>query len=120
MAEGNTNNQYEVLSPWAEADPVPLKGITPRVTDLNSKKIGLFTIAYKHASARINGVIERKMKEKFPTAEFSYYYRYRGADFDDNKDRIGTVFNLEEEKKALDEFEEWVKEGDTVVGAVGD
>lgn len=120
MASGNSDNQYEVLSPWAEADPVPLHGITPRVADLNGKKIGMFTLAYKHASARINGVIEKRMKEKFPTAEFVYFYRYRGVDFDDSKDRIGVVFNPEEDKKELEEFEKWLKGVDTVVGAVGD
>jgi len=29
-----TNYTYEVLSPWAEADPVPWRGINPRLTDL--------------------------------------------------------------------------------------
>ena len=35
-------NTFEVLSPWAEADPVPARGITPRVSSLAGKKIGLF------------------------------------------------------------------------------
>ena len=34
---------FEVLSPWAEADPVPMEGLTAeRLTDLNGKKVGLF------------------------------------------------------------------------------
>jgi len=37
-----TNYQYEVLNPWADLDPVPLRGISPRVTDLAGKTIGLF------------------------------------------------------------------------------
>jgi hypothetical protein len=35
MSDGN----YEVLSPWADADPVPFRGITPRLTDLAGKKM---------------------------------------------------------------------------------
>ena len=34
--------QYEVLSPWAEVDPIPLRGISPRIKTLAGKKIGLF------------------------------------------------------------------------------
>jgi len=34
-------NQYEVLSPWADADSTPLKRLSPRVTDLSDKTIGL-------------------------------------------------------------------------------
>ena len=36
------NSLYEVLSPWADADAVSLKGISERVTGLGGKKIGLF------------------------------------------------------------------------------
>jgi hypothetical protein len=32
---------YEVLSPWAKADPIPLRGLAPRLDKLDSKKIGL-------------------------------------------------------------------------------
>jgi hypothetical protein len=35
-------NEYEVLGPWAEADPIPSRGINPRITDLAGKKIGLY------------------------------------------------------------------------------
>ena len=43
------NNQYAVLNPWAEVDPVPLKGISPRLTGLEGKKIGIFQ-NFKQAS----------------------------------------------------------------------
>jgi hypothetical protein len=36
------SNQYEVLNPWAEVDPVPLKHITPRLDSLSTKTIGLY------------------------------------------------------------------------------
>ena len=41
------NGQYEVLNPWAEVDPIPLKGIAPRVADLTGKTMGLFAITFK-------------------------------------------------------------------------
>jgi ABC-type lipopolysaccharide export system ATPase subunit len=62
--------QYEVLSPWAEVDPIPLKGLTPRLPELNGKNIGLL-INGKRASRPILSVVERKFKERYPTATFS-------------------------------------------------
>ena len=38
----NTNLQYEVLSPWAVVDPVPLRGLASRLDSLDGKTIGLF------------------------------------------------------------------------------
>ena len=38
----NQDYLYEVLNPWAEVETVPLQGISPRVTDLKGKTIGLF------------------------------------------------------------------------------
>jgi hypothetical protein len=107
-------SQYEVLSPWAEADPVPLLSLAPRLSDLNHKKIGLFVLTYKHASARVQSVVEKRLKEKFPTAEFNRFERNQGADFDE----VG--FQNEASKKALVGFEEWVRGVDAVIGAVGD
>jgi hypothetical protein len=43
---GNTSTkdvseyQYEVLSPWAEVDPVPLRGISPRLDSCPVKRSG--------------------------------------------------------------------------------
>ena len=112
------NGQYEVLSPWAEADPVPLKGLSSRVADLEGKKIGLFTITYKHASARVNSVVEKRLKEKFPTAEFNHFKRNQVADFDNEYQFAGR--GTVDSKEVLAKFEEWVNGVDAVVGAVGD
>ena len=99
------NGQYEVLNPWAEVDPVPLKAISPRVADLTGKKIGLF-INHKRAAPLIMTAVEQKLKERFPTAEFSYFHfsdRYEvGASADKAK------------------FEDWVKGLDAAIAAVGD
>ena len=36
-------SQYEVLSPWADVDPIPVRGISPRLDSVEGKKIGLFS-----------------------------------------------------------------------------
>jgi len=36
------DTQFEVLSPWADVDPIPLRGISPRLSSLAGKKIGIF------------------------------------------------------------------------------
>jgi len=103
-----TNGQYEVLSPWAEADPIPLKELAaPRPADLSGNKIGLLSNA-KRAARPISSVVETKLKEKFPTAEFSQYFTLNA---------VGPP-EIETENKA--KFEEWIKGVDTVVAAVGD
>lgn len=111
------NGTYEVLSPWAEVDPVPLKGIAPRLSDLNGKKIGLFTMIYKRASTPILKVVEKRLKEKYPTTEFKWFedpYSLIIADME----RASDNFFVSKEMK--DDFEAWVKGVDAVVGAVGD
>jgi len=98
------NGLYEVLRPWADADPVPLKGLTaPRVTDLAGKKIGLF-VNDKRAAPPIRTALERKLKERFPTCETSWY----------------NAHGLALQGKVVPEYEEWLKTVDTVVLAVGD
>ena len=113
-------SQYEVLSPWAEADPVPLVGLAPRINNLNNKKIGLFTITYKHASARVNAVVEKRLKAKFPTLEFSRFDRDRGGDIDNPDDSTGSDREPENAKATVEKFEAWLNGVDAVVGAVGD
>ena len=98
--------QYEVLNPWAEADPIPMRGISPRVADLGSKTIGLFATTFKVAAKPILDVVERKLREKLPKAKFSWFI---------------WPYNLEvaaTDSKA--KFEEWVKGVDAVVVSVGD
>jgi hypothetical protein len=98
------NIAYEVLYPWADADPIPLKGLTaPRVTDLAGKKIGLF-VNDKRAALPIRTVFERKLKEKFPTIETSWY------------NAQGPVLT----GKVVPGYEEWLKTVDAVVLMVGD
>jgi hypothetical protein len=99
--------QYEVLSPWAEIDPIPLKGISPRLPDLGGKKIGLFSND-KRASVPVLQVVEKKLKDRFPTLEMSYYAR----------SKAGCIALLNEAERA--KIDDWVKGLDGVIAAVGD
>jgi hypothetical protein len=99
------SNQYEVLSPWAEVDPLPVRGISPRISELAGKKIGLFYNG-KRAAQPIMTVVEKKLKESFPSSELSHFV------FAQNREVASTG---EEEK-----FRAWAEEVDTVVSAVGD
>jgi hypothetical protein len=106
MNSEQTNEQYKVLSPWADVDPVPLKGISPRVADLAGKKIGLLSNR-KPAAGPILTVVEKKLKERYPTIETSWYEALKIS-----------VPQIETEDK--DVFEKWVKNSDAIVTAVGD
>ena len=97
---------YEVLSPWAEADPVPSKGLAPRLDNLDGKKIGLLCNS-KRAAPHILDVTERLLKEKFSKAQVS---RFEARSF--------SVSSLEPKRKG--EFEDWLKGVDAVIAAVGD
>jgi len=97
---------FEVLSPWAEADPVPLKGLAPRLDSLAGKKIGLLR-NNKRAGEPILTVAAVKLKERFPDIEFSWFR--------------GHTFSVSElEKGRLAEFEDWIKSVDAVIAAVAD
>jgi hypothetical protein len=100
------NGHYEVLSPWSEADPVPLSGLSPRLDDLAGRKIGLLC-NNKRAAPLILDVAERLLKEKYPDVDISYFYA-----------RTFSVSSLERDRK--EEFDDWVKGLDAVIASVGD
>lgn len=101
------NCTYETLSPWAEADPVSPRGLsTERPADLAGTNIGLFHI-WKRASRPILEVLEKELKQRVPSARFSWY-----AESEMNTPEI--------ESRGKTKFEEWLKELDTVVFAYGD
>ena len=96
---------YEVLSPWAEADPVPLEGIGPRVTDLRGKRIGLFHNG-KVAAAPILDAVQAELGGRFEGVTFARFGRTANLEVAETPDRA--------------RYEDWVKEVDAVVLAVGD
>ena len=100
------STEYEVLSPWGDADPVPLRGITPRPSDLAGKKIGLFSNR-KRAAVLTLGAVERELLQRFPGAETSWY----------ESTTVNTPEMLTEGKAR---FEAWVAGVDAVVLSVAD
>lgn len=108
MSNNKSNSQYEVLSPWADADPVPQRGLfAARMADLAGKKIGLLCNP-KRAARPISTAVESKLRERFPTVEFSRYFTQWGQGPPE----------IETENKG--KYEEWINGVDAVVATVGD
>jgi hypothetical protein len=103
IAKGASEYQYEVLSPWAEVDPIALRGISPRVDTLAGKKIGLL-VNLKRAARPIQAYVEKKLKERFPDCQTSYF------------DVPSQKYLAENQEK----YAAWAKEMDAVITAVGD
>jgi len=97
---------FEVLSPWAEADPITPRAISTRLDTLSGKKIGLFA-NFKRASRPIVAEVSRHLKETYPGLETSLFDS-RGANV------------VETETDNREQFIAWMKEVDAVVLAVGD
>ena len=100
------SSDYEVLSPWAEADPIPFRGISSRVESLAGKKIGLLRNTKRAALPTLNAVGKR-LKEKFPTAEFTEFGNLKPNE-------------VITEQEAKGKFEDWLKGVDAVIAAFGD
>lgn len=105
MNKNKSNIEYEVFNPWAEVDPTPLRGIVPRLAELAGKTVGLFAND-KVAARPIMTVVERKLKERFPSLKFSWFL------CDENRNVMET--------KDKERLKEWVKGIDAAVVAVGD
>jgi hypothetical protein len=99
------DGNYEVLSPWAEADPRSLKGISPRISDLAGKRVGFFRNS-KRAARPILANLENKLKTRFPSVEISHFVFLKNDDVAKTED--------------LPAFESWLKEVDAVILAYGD
>lgn len=90
---------YEILSPWAEANPVSPTGLlVPRLDSLEGKTIGLYCND-KRAAKPILTAVENRLKDKFLGLKISWYTT---------------------QKTEAPEFDDWLKSVDAVVAAVGD
>jgi hypothetical protein len=98
--------QFRVLSPWAEVDPIALRGISPRLDTLAGKKIGLFS-NFKRAARPVVAEVEKRLKAMYPDCETSFFDS-RGANV------------VETETKNREQFTAWAKQVDAVILAVGD
>jgi hypothetical protein len=103
---GQAGTQYEVMSPWAEADPVPLRGISPRIDTLEGKKIGIFANSKRSAMPQAR-MTERKLKGRFSTIQTDIY---NSLEFN--------VAVMDTPNK--DKFTAWINSVDAVVALVGD
>ena len=106
FASAASDIQYEVLSPWAESDSIPPRGISPRLDTLAGKKIGLF-VNTKRAAKPMAAAIEKRLKEKFPTCETSLF-----------ASPLSTV--ILRDSKDGDQFTAWLKSVNAVILLVGD
>ncbi len=98
--------QYEVLSPWAEVDPKPVRGISARLDTLAGKKIGLFA-NFKRAARPIAETIEKRLKAQYPDIQTSLFH--------------STLPNVTEtETVNKEKFTAWAKGVNAVVAVVGD
>ena len=98
--------QYEVLSPWGEADPKILKGISTRLDNLSGKKIGLFA-NYKRAAIPIAMSLKEQLESKYPDSRFTIYHSDQW-----------NVVEMETEKG--ERFKKWVEGNDAIILMVGD
>jgi hypothetical protein len=100
------NTQFVVLSPWADTDPIPLRGISPRLPSLAGKKIGLF-VNPKRAAMPIAESIMRRLGTMYPDVQTIV--------FRDTEANVNVI-----ETKNKDKFTAWAKGVDAVIGVVGD
>jgi hypothetical protein len=101
------SNQYEVLSPLGEIDPVAPAGISPRIGELAGKSIGLFC-NYKSAARPILTAVENQLKERYPDCRTSWYFQAMNYPV--------SRMNVEDRKT----FDDWVKSLDGIIAALGD
>ncbi|MCL4182682.1 MAG: hypothetical protein KJ011_04460 [Burkholderiaceae bacterium] len=98
--------QFEVLSPWADAEPVALRGLSPRLEKLEGKQIGLFINAKRAAKLTLES-FERQLLERAPGVTTSWY--------------TCTDVNVPEMRTAgKEKFAAWISSVDAVVLSIAD
>jgi hypothetical protein len=100
------DTQFEALSPWADVDPIPLRGISPRIQSLAGKKIGLF-INPKRAAMPIAESIQKRLKTMYPDIQI--------IEFHSTEPNVNEI-----ETKNKEKFTAWAKGLDAAIAVVGD
>jgi hypothetical protein len=101
-----SDTQFVALSPWADVDPMPLRGISPRISSLAGKKMGLF-INPKRAAMPIAESIEKRLKTMYPDIQI--------IEFHSTEPNVNEI-----ETKNKEKFAAWVKGLDAAIAVVGD
>jgi hypothetical protein len=100
--------KYAILEPWAEADPIEVRGMkAPRLKSLAGKTIGLYASS-KPISSRILKAFEKQVKEKFPTIKTTWWVGE------------GSWAQLQIDTDRKEGYKKWLNGVDAVVAAVGD
>jgi hypothetical protein len=98
--------QFKALSPWADVDPITLRGISPRIESLAGKKIGLF-VNSKRAAMPIAESIQKRLGAMYPNVQTVVFH--------------STQPNVNEiETKNKEKFTAWAKGIDAAIAVVGD
>lgn len=97
---------YSVLSPWADTDPLKLKGLTPRISNMEGKRIGLFCNVKPLAKPML-AEVESRLKAVNPNQEVKWYFEH-------------DISSPEMETQYQSQLEDWLKGVDAVIASVGD
>ena len=99
------STDYEVMSPWADIDPVPLMGLSTRLDGLEGKTVGFFMNS-KIAAEPMADIIKEKLEEKYTSIKFSSFVRIPNISMEETPEK--------------GKYNEWLKDLDAVVFMHGD
>ena len=99
------STDYEVISPWADIDPVPAMGLSPRLDSLEGKTVGFFMNS-KIAAEPMSNIIKEKLKEKYTSIKFSSFVRIPNISMEETPEK--------------EEYVEWLKGLDAIIYTHGD
>ena len=99
------STDYEVMSPWADIDPVPPMGLSTRLDGLAGKKVGFF-LNSKIAAEPMSAIIKEKLEEKYGSVKFSSFVRIPNISMEETPEK--------------EKYAEWLKGLDAVIFMHGD
>ena len=99
--------KYTVYSPWGKSEYLSKKTISPRVTDLKGKTIGMYA-SFKEYHPYFMQELERQLSKELPDTKFSHYTY------------ITDQTDIHTDPEHYPEFLEWIKGVDTVIGIGAD
>lgn len=98
---------YAVLSPWAQSDYLKKNPISPRLSDLVGKTIGLYA-SFKEYHPFFMRELERQMTAMFPNTKFSHYTY------------IVDAKEIRDDPVNYEDFKAWLSTVDAVIGVGAD